>query len=498
MVTDQQVRMLMELVKTEKQLSSAAAKAGMCEKTARKYRRSGKLPSDSAAPHVWRTRPDPFEEVWEEVRGVLKDNPGLEAKTLFEDLQRRYPGRFPDGQLRTLQRRVKMWRALEGPLQEIFFAQEHHPGVLGQSDFTHMDSLGVTLGGQPFNHLVYHFVLTYSNWETGSVCFSESFESLSAGLQAALFELGGVPKAHQSDRLSAAVCNLQSPAEFTERYAALLRHYGLEGKMIQPRKANENGDVEQSHHRFKRAVDQALMLRGSRDFTDREAYESFLKKLFEQLNANRRERFMEEVAVLRKLPLKRLDGFKKLRCRVGQGSTISVEQNVYSISSRLIGEQVEVRLYAEHLEVWYAQQKVECIERLRGRKGHHVNYRHVIDWLVRKPGAFANYRYRSDLFPTSRFRMALDMLEQQRPERGHKEYLKILQFAAKENETRVDDALRALIDTGQAINFEMVEAMVQETSAIPQPTDVYIDDIDLERYDAMLAGWAFAAREVIR
>lgn len=496
MVTDQQVRMLMELVETKKQLSSAAAKAGMCEKTARKYVRLGKLPSESAAPHAWRTREDPFEEVWEEVVVFLKTNSGLEAKTLFEHLQRRYPGRFPDGQLRTLQRRVKTWRALEGPLREIFFAQEHHPGALGQSDFTHMDSLGVTLGGQQFNHLVYHFVLTYSNWETGSVCFSESFESLSAGLQQALFNLGGVPKAHQSDRLSAAVCNLKSPAEFTERYAALLRHYGLEGKMIQPRKANENGDVEQSHHRFKRAVDQALMLRGSRDFADREAYETFLKKLFEQLNANRRDKLAEEVAVLRKLPVKSLDGFKKLRCRVGQGSTINVEHNVYSVSSRLIGEQVEVRLYAEHLEVWYAQKKVECIGRLRGRKGHRVNYRHVVDWLVRKPGAFANYCYQGDLFPTSRFRMALDMLERQRPERGHKEYLKILQLAAKENETWVDEALRALIDTEQAISFEMVEAMVQEASAIPQPTDVYIDDIDLERYDDMLAGLAFAAREV--
>lgn len=498
MVTDQQVRKLMKLIKTEKQLSSAAAKAGMSVKTARKYLRSEKLPSESAAPHTWRTRDDPFTEVWEEVRAFLKDNPGLEAKTLFEDLQRRYPGRFPDGQLRTLQRRVKTWRATEGPLQEIFFAQEHHPGALGQSDFTHMDSLDVTIAGQPFNHMVYHFVLTYSNWETGTVCFSESFESLSAGLQRALFELGGVPKVHQSDRLSAAVCNLKSPAEFTDRYAALLRHYGLEGKMIQPRKANENGDVEQSHHRFKRAVDQALMLRGSRDFAVREAYETFLDKLFGQRNANRRDKLAEEVAVLRKLPLKSMDGFKKLRCRVGQGSTISVEQNVYSVSSRLIGEQVEVRLYAEHLEVWYAQRKVECIERLRGRKGHRVNYRHVIDWLARKPGAFANYRYRDDLFPTSRFRMALDMLEMQRPERGHKEYLKILQLAAMENETLVDDALRALIDTGQAIDFEMVEAMVQEASAIPQPTDVYIDDIDLERYDAMLAGWAFAAREAVR
>lgn len=496
MVTDQQVRKLMKRIKTGNSISTSAAVAGMCEKTARKYRDSGKLPSESVSSHGWRTRLDPFEGVWDEVAALLDTNAGLEAKTLFEDLQRRYPGCFSDGQLRTLQRRVKTWRALEGPQREVFFAQEHHPGVLGQSDFTHMDSLGVTIGGQPLAHLVYHFVLTYSNWETGSVCFSESFESLSAGLQGAFFEVGGVPKSHQSDRLSAAVCNLQSPAKFTERYAALLRHYGVEGRMIQPRKANENGDVEQSHHRFKRAVDQALMLRGSRDFESREAYEAFLKTLFVQLNAGRQERLAEEVAVLRELPSQSLDAFKKLRCRVGQGSTINVEQNVYSVSSRLIGEQVEVRLYAEHLEVWYAQKKVESIERLRGRKGHRVNYRHVIDWLVRKPGAFANYRYREDLFPTSRFRMALDVLEEQQPQRGHKEYLKLLQLAAKENETRVDEALRTLIDTGQTIDFELVEAMAQKANTLPKPTDVFIDDIDLSHYDAMLDDSDFSAQEV--
>lgn len=492
MVTDQQVRKVMTLIKTEKNLSLAAVKAGMCAKTARKYVRSGKLPSESKGPHGWRTRADAFEEVWAEVAGLLERNPGLEAKTLFADLQRRYPERFGDGQLRTLQRRVKRWRALDGPSREVFFAQEHRPGHLCQSDFTHMGSLQVTIGGQAFDHLVYHFVLTYSNWETGSVCFSESFESLSAGLQQALFALGGVPKAHQSDRLSAAVCNLQSPPGFTARYASLLRHYGLEGKMIQAAKAHENGDVEQRHHRFKRAVDQALLLRGGRDFESREAYAAFLGALFAQLNGGRRERLAEEIPLLRELPARRLDGFKKLHCRVGQGSTISVDRNVYSVPSRLIDAQVEVRLYAEHLEVWYAQRLIETIERLRGRQQHRVHYRHIIDWLVRKPGAFANYRYRDDLFPTSRFRMALDALEEQHPQRGHKEYLQLLELAAKENEAQVDAALRALIDSGQAICFETVEAMVQEATAAPLPTDVYIDDIALEHYDAMLDGWAFA------
>ena len=487
MVSDQQVRKLMKLVKTEDSLDVASAKAGMSPKTARRYRDANASPSELKKPHTWRTRADVFDGVWEEVLELLEVNPGLEAKTLFEELQRRYPGRFSDGQLRSLQRRIKAWRATEGPDKEVFFAQEHRPGELAQSDFTHMESLGVTIAGQPFAHLVYHLVLTYSNWETGMVCFSESFESLAAGMEGALFSLGGVPKVHQSNRLSAAVSNLADPAEFTERYAALLRHYGLEGRMIQAAKANENGDVEQRHHRFKRAVDQALMLRGSREFDSREAYEAFLQGLFEQLNAGRKERLSEELAVLRELPATRYDACKKLPCKVGQGSTINADRNVYSVPARLIGEAVEARLYAQHVEVWYSGRQVATMPRLRGRGGHRINYRHVIDWLVRKPGAFKNYRYRADLFPTSRFRMALDLLELQQPARSHKVYLAILRLAARENESLVDDALRVLLDREQAISAEGVEALLRQAQALPLPTEVRIDGVDLKAYDALIS-----------
>ena len=244
MVTDRQVRRLMKLIESEKTLATAAAKAGMDEKTARKYRRLGRLPSEVKVEHSWRTREDSFAEVWEEVREKLELNWGLEAKTLFEDLQRRYPGRFSDGQLRTLQRRVKAWRALEGPPKEVFFPQVHKPGRLCQSDFTYMKSVGVTIQGQPFDHMFYHFVLPYSNWETGTVCFSESFESLSQGLQNALWELGGVPCAHRTDRMSTAVHKMDHPETFTQRYTALLNHYRLEGRRIQAASPNENGDVE--------------------------------------------------------------------------------------------------------------------------------------------------------------------------------------------------------------------------------------------------------------
>jgi hypothetical protein len=476
----------MELLGKGMSLVAAAAKAEMDEKTARKYRSLGKMPHELGVDHFWRTREDPFNDFWAWVEENLKINPGLEAKTLFEDLQRRHPGRFSDGQLRTLQRRVKIWRALQGPAREVFFPQVHKPGELCESDFTSMASLGVSIQREPFDHLLYHFVLTYSNWETGTICFSESFESLSEGLQNALWELGGVPELHRTDRLCAAVRRPDNAEEFTQRYRALLEHYGLQGHKTQAESPHENGDVEQRHHRFKRAVGQSLMLRGSRDFSGRQEYIGFLRKLFAQLNAGRRDRFEEEVKVLGRLPPRRFDSCKRLWVRVGPSSTIRANNNVYSVDSRLIGEKIEVRLYAERLEVWYAQQCIQTMPRLRGEGKHRIQYRHIIDWLVRKPGAFEHYRYREELFPTHRFRMAYDWLKERHPSRAAKEYLGILRLAAMENETAVDDALRVLIDKELRISIEAVEKLVCSDQKIPSPAHIVIPEVDLVVYDALL------------
>ena len=487
MVTDEQVRILMKLINQEKTLKMASAKAGMSEKTARKYRPSGKLPSQVQAAHIWRTRPDPFEEDWSWIKELLEYNSGLEAKTIFEVLQRRQPGKYQDGQLRTLQRRIKYWRATEGPSREVFFPQIYYPGEWAESDFTHMKSLGVTIQGMPFEHLIYHFVLCYSNWETGTVCFSESFESLSVGLQNALWQLGGVPKFHRTDNLTAAVCPVGNPEVFTDAYRALVSHYGMIGGKTQPHSPHENGDVEQRHYRFKRALDQALMLRGSRDFTSRPEYESFLQKLFEQLNSGRRDRLLEEMKVLHQLPSRRQGDYRERDCKVGPSSTIRVLKNTYSVYSRLIGETVTVRIYAEYLEVWYGQRKMDHLPRLRGEKGHYINYRHIIDWLVRKPGAFEHYRYKEDLFPSSQFRMAYDLLREQHGIKvGNKQYLKILALAAQENETAVNESLRTLLHQGRPITFETVEAWVRSAQEPPELTDVAVEAVDLHVYDRLL------------
>jgi hypothetical protein len=487
MVTNQQVRRLFKLMQTESTGYIAAAKAGMDEKTARKYVKAGRLPSELMIEHTWRTRTDPFEAHWEEVREHLVENPGLEAKTLFEDLQRRFPDTFSDGQLRTLQRRVKRWRALEGPSKEAFFPQLHRPGELAQSDYTHMGKLGITINKQPFDHLVYHFVLTYSNWETGSICYSESFESLSEGLQAALWELGGLPQTHQTDRLTAAVHNALHAEEFTQRYQALLKHYGLIGRKSQAASPNENGDVEQRNHRFKRAVQQALLLRGSFDFDSIDEYRDFLHKLFARLNRGRRERFLEEQRVLRNLPERRLESCTRLEVGVGRASTIRVSNNTYSVASRLIGETLQVQLFADHLDLYYAQKRVDTVPRLRGKNRHLINYRHVIDQLQRKPGAFENYRYREEMFPGSCFRVAYDELKERHTQQvAAREYLKILVLAAKESETAVAAALTELCGR-QPITAEAVEGLVR-AQQLPSPvTEVGVVAVDLACYDRLLS-----------
>jgi len=494
MVTDQQVRKLMELDKKEDIKAVAAAKAGMDEKTARKYRRLGKLPSQVRKLHDWRTRPDPFEGVWNEAREFLETNPGLQAKTLFKYFQREHPEEYADGQLRTFQRKVKTWRALEGPAQEICFPQKHFPGQLCESDFTWMNSLGITIDGIPFNHLIYHFVLPYSNWETGSVCFSESFESLSAGFQNALWELGGVPQRHRTDRLSAAVHKDCNPEEFTSRYKALLSHYSLKGERIRSGEAHENGDVEQSHYRFKRALGQALMLRGSRDFETRRSYELFLRNLFTQRNMGRRERFIEEVRLIHRLPESRLDDFRWLQVRVNPSSTIQVAKNTYSLHSRLKGETVRVKLYAEYFEVYYSQRKVDRIPRLRGEHQHHIQYRHIIENLLRKPGAFENYRYKDDLFPTIRFRMVYDHLCI-KSSRASKEYLKILHLAAQESESGVDQALRIVFEKELPVHADTIKKILESGNNMEVPRDVRIDKIDLGHYDVLLEREAVYGRQ---
>ena len=474
------------LINSQITKAAAAAGAGMDPKTALKYRKSGRLPSQSIKPHDWRTRTDPFVQEWDRIKDLLENNPGLESKTIFEYLQRSFEGKYQDGQLRSLQRRIKQWRALEGPAKEVFFPQIHYPGILSASDFTHMGDLEITIRGELLEHLLYHFVLTYCNWEHVQICYSECFEALGQGLQSSLWQLGAVPEKHRTDRLSSAVNKDCNPEKFAPRYLALLGHYGILPERTNPGSGNENGDVEQSHHRFKRAVEQALLLRGSRDFERLGAYEAFLNSILKQRNLGRQARLKEEMAIMRRLPNRKLDDFTTLDVTVSPSSTVHVQENVYSVHSRLIDEGVRIRIHASHLEVWYAQRMIERIPRLVGRGNHRIDYRHIIDWLVRKPGAFANYRYRSDMFPSSNFRIAYDALKKQNPSRADKEYLKILKIASGEGEGVTQAAIGELLSEQEPFTAQGIEEIIQSGSRIRPAADVHVDEMPLAAYDVLL------------
>jgi len=488
MVTDQQVRRLFGVRNKYEYQYQAADAAGISSKTARKYLKNGKLPSQCRVEHTWSTRQDPFADDWAFIEQTLIDTKAtLEAKTIFEYLQRAYPGRYHNGQLRTLQRRIKAWKALHGPAKEVFFSQYYYPGQWSCSDFTSMNKLNITIAQQPFEHLFYHFVLCYSNWQAGRICFSESFESLSLGVQDALWKLGGVPFYHRTDNLTSAVHKVGHPDIFTDKYRGLAGHYGFASSKTNPASPHENGDVEKSNDLFKKAVDQSLIIRGSRDFDTIEQYKLFLQKITDRMNQNCHKRFAEEIEALKDLPNLRYGDYETRTCKVGRGGTIRLLHNTYSVHSRLVGETVKVRVYADKLEIWYAQRHIETLPRLRGENGHCINYRHNIDILVRKPGAFENYCYKEDMFPTSLFRIAYDMLRDTCSIRqANKEYLKILELAAKEDESLVNESLRLLINLEEEINFEKVKQFIDSKQKPPEPTAIHIEPVNINDYDMLL------------
>jgi len=485
MTTDQQVRRLMSLLNEGVPLSTAAVKAGMSEPTARRYRRIKKLPSELQSPRGWRTREDPFAEVWTEIEDMLELDAGLQAKTVFEELQRRHPERFEPGQLRTLQRRFRRWRARQGPPKEVFFPQTHQPGIQAQSDFTDMSALCVTVDSEPYPHLCYHFVLTYSNWEWLVLAPSESFEALVEGLQASLWELGAVPAEHRTDNLSAATHDLKEAKgrAFNERYQDVLNHYAMTPTTNTPGRANENGDVESSHHHFKRAVDQQLRLRGSRDFTSRVEYRGFLETIAKGRNRHRSARLTEELAVMRPLPERALPAYRDDFATVTRWSIVRVGRKPYSVPSRLIGERLHVRLYATRVELYHQGEQVAVFDRLGKHEAHRIDYRHLIHSLIKKPGAFARYVYREALFPTLNFRRAYDALDDALSHGTDLEYLRILHLAATTMESQVDEALHTLLDAGESPTVEAVKAKVAPAT-IEHP-EIKPKEPDLSQYDEL-------------
>jgi transposase len=477
----------MEELERQGKVGVAALRAGMHRNTARRYRDLGKMPSELKQPRSWLTREDEFAEDWPAVAQRLAEAPELEAKVLFEDLLSRHPDRYEPGQLRTFQRRVKAWRAQQGPDREVFFAQEHRPGEALQTDFTWARKLAITIGGEPFAHLLCHVVLPYSNWSWATVCFSESLAALRRGIQAAVFRLGRVTRYHQTDNSTSATHGLPpqpGTRGFNAEYEALMGHLGMEPRTIEPGQKHQNGDVEALNGALKRRLEQHLLLRGSRDFPSQDAYEEWLAQVMEKANRLRRRRLAVELEAMVPLRVARLPEYTEVDVGVSSWSTIRIKNNGYSVPSRLTGERVRVRIFDTKLEVFYGGRQQLTIERLRGEGGHRIDYRHIIWSLVRKPGAFARYRYREELFPTPAFRRAYDRLQAAHATpRADLEYLRILHLAAATMESDVEVALELLGD--EVPLYERVLSLVQPARPAVVP-DVPLPVVDLTDYDVLL------------
>jgi transposase InsO family protein len=402
---------------------SAATRVGISVSSAYRIERCSELPSQRE-PRQWRTRADPLAEVWDdEVVPLLQSAPGLLAVTVLEELQRRHPGRFGPSVLRTLQRRLRAWRAQHGAEREIYFAQAHPPGRLALSDFTVADELGVHIAGAPLAHRLYQFSFAHSGWRHARVvCGGESFQALSSGLQEALWMAGGVPEEHRTDSLSAAFNNLAEHEELTRRYEGLCQHYGMRASRNNPGQSHENGPIESRQGSLKRALDQALLLRASREFADLHAYEQFVAETVRRLNARCSRAWEVERARLKALPMRRTVDFEEIDARVSKFGTFSAKSALYSVPSRLAGHRLKVRLYNAHLEAWLGGVKVFECERLYGttrdRHPKRIEWRHMLPSLKRKPGALARWVLRDAMFPRSEYARAWQHLRERLDERS--------------------------------------------------------------------------------
>ena len=491
-VTDRQVMLYMTSRSRHQTQEAAAASAGFSARTARRIDNDPRLPSQKKQPRTWRTRADPLTDIWPRVLEML-EIPGIMAVTIFEDLQDELGlDILPDSVRRTLERRIAKWRALHGDDKEVFFPQRHDPGRQALSDFTVADSLRVTIVGEPLPHRLYHFRLAASGWEHVRVILGgESFSAVAEGLQDALWKLGGVPREHRTDSLSAAFKNLDRDAErdFTKRYDDLCRHYGMQATRNNPGVANENGSIEAANAHIKIRLDQRLRRRGSRDFDSLEAYRAFVAGVCDRYNARRAKAVAAERETLAALPKRRTTDFTTVTAKVTRNSTISVDRIVYSVPPRLIGHKIEVHLFDDRLECFFGPDHILRLTRVRTdrARGHSIDYHHLIGTLRRKPQALRYLVYREALFPRAAYARAWAALDDALPPRDAcRTTVGLLALAStcEAREIALAARLDAILDAGRLPDLDVLE---KEFASKPNTaSEVTIPEPNLEAYDRLL------------
>jgi transposase InsO family protein len=469
----------------------AAAKAGFSSSTAYRLDKDPRLPSQKKVPRG-RRRPDPLVRVWDsEIVPLLQAVPSLRPVALFEEIVRRHP-ELGTGIRRTLERRVRTWRALHGPEQEVIFRQVHEPGRMGLSDFTDMADRAITIAGQPLDHRLYHFRLAYSGFEHAHVVLGgESYVALAEGLQNALWALGGAPREHRSDSLSAAFRNLDRDAreDLTRRYDALCAHYGMEPSRNNTGIAHENGAIESVHGHLKKGIEDALLLRGSRDFADLCAYRRFVDEIIGRRNARNTARIEVERAALQELPDRRTADYEDAIVTVTSTSGFVLRKVFYSVPSRLIGHRLRVRLFDDRLEVYLGGTHQMTLPRGRahpnGRHGHVVDYRHVIHALRRKPMALMGLVYRDQLFPRQAYARAFEAMCARLPARTVCRTMVDLLALAHERACEAELAahLDADLDAGRLPDLKRLRALFSpDVGAVP---DIVVSYAPLSAYEEL-------------
>lgn len=401
----------------------AAAKASISVATAYRFEHDHRPPSDKRKERG-RRRPDPLADIFDsDVVPMLAAAPGLRCVAIFEEMQRRHP-ELASGVRRTMERRIRAWRALHGAEQEVIFRQVHEPGRMGLSDFTDMADLVVTVAGMLLDHRLYHFRLACSGFEHAHVILGgESYVALAEGLQNALWALGGAPRNHRSDSLSAAFRNLDADAreDLTRRYDALCAHYGMEPTRNNRGIAHENGSIESPHGHLKSAVRDALLMRGTNDFADLAAYRGFIDEIVSRKNVRHAKRIAAERPMLLPLPGQRTCDHEETIVTVTSSGGFTLRKVFYTVPSRLIGHRLRVRLYDDRLDLFMGGSPLMTLVRGRadanGKHGHVVDYHHIIHALRRKPMALLGLVYRNQIFPRDAYRQTFDRLLEQIPER---------------------------------------------------------------------------------
>jgi len=437
-ITPEQVKLFMKQRTEGETQQQASAKAGISERSGRRI--DGGILPKKKDPRHWRTRKDPFVDVWEsEILPLLEKSPALAPITLFEDLQDRHPGRFSNVLKRTFQRRVKAWKALYGPDKEVMFRQSKEAGRLGLSDFTELSDVEITLAGESLDHRLYHFRLPYSGWSHIRVILGgESYTALAEGLQEALQRLGGAPKEHRTDSLSAAYKNLtkSEQEDLTERYQSLCEHYGMIPTRNNRGVSHENGAVESPHGHIKNRIRQALLLRESHDFDSVDDYRQWLDGLIRRFNRRCDDALEIERNHLLALPRHNATDYSEQVVKVTSSSTIDVKRVLYSIPARLVGETLRLHIYDDRIEAYVGSTLAHTLTRAytlnHNRRARCIDYRHLIGQLVRKPQAFRYSQLRDDLLPNATYRQIWVAIDQQlEPRAACKRIVGILSLAAR-------------------------------------------------------------------